>query len=75
MANDSKDLIMYVLEALHKELNEPNQEYIKKLQADLNNQNNFQVPQQSNESEEHKKFSEDYYNKNKSIIQELFYGE
>ena len=75
MANDSKDLIMFVLEALHKELNQPNLEYIKKLEADLNNQNNFQIQQQSNEIEEHRKFAEDYYNKNKSIIQELFYGE
>ena len=75
MANDSKDLIMFVLEALHKELNQPNLEYIKKLEADFNNQNNFQIQQQSNEIEEHRKFAEDYYNKNKSIIQELFYGE
>ena len=75
MANDSKDLIMFVLEALHKELNQPNLEYIKQLEANSNNQNNFQIQQQSSESDEYRKFNEDYYNKNSSIIQRLFYGE
>ena len=75
MANDSKDLIMFVLEALHKELNQPNLEYIKQLEANSNNQNNFQIQQQSSESDEYRKFHEDYYNKNSSIIQRLFYGE
>jgi len=67
MANDSKDLIMFVLETMHQELNQP-----KELESNSNDQNNSQ---QSNETEEHKKFTEDYYSKNSSKIQELFYGE
>ena len=73
-ANDSKDLIMFILEELHKELNEPNQKDIdEKKNLDQNKQ--FQIVEQTNEVEEFKKFSEDYYNKNKSIIQKIFYGE
>ena len=72
-ANDSKDLIMFILEELHKELNEPNQKCNE--MNNLNQNKQFQIVEQTNEVEEFKKFSEDYYNKNKSIIQKIFYGE
>ena len=71
-ANDSKDLIMFIIEELHKELKEPNQNAI-------NDQNitpqQFQFPDQTNEKVEYKRFSNDYYSKNKSIIQKIFYAE
>ena len=69
-ANDSKDLILFILEELHNELNNPN--------TNNNiNENNFnaQVSNQTNEKEEYQLFKNEYYNKNNSIIQKIFYGE
>ena len=73
-ANDSKDLILFIFEELHKELNIPN---INNLKNNTNNPNNIfnNIPKQINEKEEYDKFKIDYYNQNHSIIQEIFYGE
>ena len=61
-ANDSKDLIIFIYETIHNELNNPseNNNY-------LNNLNN--IP------EELKLFRESYYAKNNSIISKIFYSE
>ena len=69
-ANDSKDLILFILEELHKELNEANNNPIN----NMNNQNNL-INSQNNEKEEYRKFKDEYYNQNQSIIQRIFYGE
>ena len=70
-ANDSKDLIMFILEELHKELNSR-----KECNNNDTGQNSFngQIQLQTDEREEYLKFK-DYYSKNQSIIQKLFYGE
>ena len=70
-ANDSKDLVLFILETLHKEFNKP---------IVINNNNeqnefNGQISDQTNEKEEYIKFKTDYYNQNDSIISKLFYGE
>ena len=67
-ANDSKDLILFILEELHKELNEVNPN-------NINNNFNMQFSSQTNEKEEYRKFKEEYYSRNQSIIQRIFYGE
>ena len=70
-ANDSKDLVLFILETLHKEFN-------KSIVINNNNeQNEFngQISDQTNEKEEYIKFKTDYYNQNDSIISKLFYGE
>ena len=73
-ANDSKDLIMFILEELHKELNSRNIDTINNTnQNPVNGQ--IQIKLQTDEKEEYLKFKTDYYNKNESIIQKLFYGE
>ena len=72
-ANDSKDLILFILETLHKELNR-----LKDANKNNNNdENGFygQMSNQTNEKEEHYKFRMDYYSINDSIISQLFYGE
>ena len=71
-ANDSKDLIMFILEELHKELNRR-----KTDNSNDTSQNSFsgEIQLQTDEKEEYSKFSKDYYSKNESIIQKLFYGE
>ena len=66
-ANDSKDLILFIFEELHKELNNP------KFNLEINNTNNFM--NQINENVEYKNFKNDYYSQNDSIIQSIFYGE
>jgi len=63
-ANDSKDLIIFIYETLHKELNNPNSDDIK-----LTNINN------SNISNELREFRNNYYSQNKSIIVKIFYFE
>ena len=63
-ANDSKDLIIFIYETLHKELNDPNSDDIK-----LTNINN------SNISNELREFRNNYYSQNKSIIVKIFYFE
>ena len=68
-ANDSKDLIMFILEQLHKELNNP-----RKIEK-IDNNNNDQSFPQTNEKVEYNNFNVDYYSQNNSIIQKLFYGE
>ena len=72
-ANDSKDLILFILETLHKELNR-----LKDANKNNNNDDNGfygQISNQTNEKEEHHKFRMDYYSMNDSIISQLFYGE
>ena len=64
-ANDSKDLIIFIYETLHKELNNPNSNSIK-----LTNINNY-----NDMHEELKELRQNYYSKNKSIITKIFYSE
>ena len=61
-ANDSKDLIIFIYETLHRELNSPNS-------LDINSLINEEIP------EELKLFREDYFSKNYSIISNIFYCE
>ena len=72
-ANDSKDLILFIFQELHNELNCPNKNIINDL-TKLNNFNN-QIQDQTNEKNEYEKFKIDYYSHNNSIIQNIFYGE
>ena len=61
-ANDSKDLIIFIYETIHNELNNPN----------INNNylyNLYNIP------EELRLFRESYYSKNDSIISKIFYSE
>ena len=71
-ANDSKDLIMFIIEELHKELKEQNQN-ANNIQNTTPQQ--FLFPDQSDEKGEYKNFANDYYSNNKSIIQKIFYAE
>ena len=61
-ANDSKDLIIFIYETLHRELNTPNS-------LDINSLINNEIP------EELKLFRQDYYSKNYSVISKIFYCE
>ena len=63
-ANDPKDLILFLLENMHRELN------IHKKNKDNNNC----VKDYSNFYEVYNNFKESYINKNKSIISDEFYG-
>ena len=72
-ANDSKDLILFIFQELHKELNMPNQDNINNDSAIINSNN--QIQNQTNEKAEYKRFKIDYYSQNNSIIQSIFYGE
>ena len=65
-ANDSKDLILFLLENLHKELN------IKK-NIVQNNNDNF-IPDPTNFYEIYNEFKKNYVNLNDSIISQEFYG-
>ena len=71
-ANDSKDLILFIFQELHNELNiiNPNNRYNMN-----NNDMNNQFRDQRNEKEEYKLFIKNYYSFNNSIIQKIFYGE
>ena len=64
-ANDSKDLIIFIYETMHNELNNPNSNY----NNSINNQNNMNIP------EELKLFRNCYYPNNNSIITKTFYSE
>jgi len=61
-ANDSKDLIIFIYETLHRELNNPKS-------LDINTLINNDIP------EELKLFRQDYYSKNYSVISNIFYCE
>jgi len=62
-ANDPKDLILFLLEGMHKEMNNPRNEIIiNKIQND------------TNLNEVYYNFVNYYTNKNKSIISDEFYG-
>ena len=63
-ANDSKDLILFIYETLHNELNNPNENNI-----DFNSLNNQNI------AEELKFFRRNYYSQNNSIISRIFYME
>ena len=63
-ANDSKDLINYLLEEFHKELNNP----------DTSPKNQNIIENQLNEMYTFNLFSQDFQRNYKSIISDLFYG-
>ena len=63
-ANDPKDLIIFLLQTIHKELNNPPNNKI------INNI----IPNENNLIEVFNYFVNDYNNNNKSIISEEFYG-
>ena len=63
-ANDSKDLILFLLENIHKELNNP-----QNINIDINNNVNSH-----NLNEVFNEFVKDYNSKNRSIISNEFYG-
>ena len=70
-ANDPKDLLEFIINTLHKELN--------KSQNNNNNDNNAQqfqnfILDQSNQELMFKNFFEKFQNENKSKITDLFYG-
>ena len=71
-ANDSKDLILFIFQELHNELNIINPNDINNIN---NNDTNNQFRDQRNEKEEYKLFIKNYYSCNNSIIQKIFYGE
>ena len=64
-ANDSKDLIIFIYETLHNELNNPPSSN-GNIMNDLNNKN---LP------EELKLFKQNYYSQNNSIMTQIFYSE
>ena len=63
-ANDSKDLILFIFETLHNELNNPSSNSMN-----LNDLRNMNIPN------ELKIFRENYYSNNYSIISKIFYFE
>ena len=63
-ANDSKDLINFLLERFHQEMNNPSE----------NQKNDNNIVNQLNEIETLNAFVQDYFNSNKSIITDCFYG-
>ena len=63
-ANDSKDLIIFIYETLHNELNNPNTN-----NNYLNNINNQNIPA------ELKLFRQNYFSQNNSIMTKTFYSE
>ena len=65
-ANDSKDLILFLLENIHKELNTNKNEV-------QNTKNNF-IPDSRNVNEVYNDFKKNYFNFNNSIISQEFYG-
>jgi len=67
-ANDPKDLILFLLENMHKELNSH-----KSNKDNKDNNNNFSLFN-NNFIEEYNCFRQSYINKNKSIISDEFYG-
>ena len=67
-ANDSKDLINFLLERFHQELNKPN------IKNDENKNNNFNVQDQTNENLMLNNFIQEFHEKFNSPISNLFYG-
>ena len=65
-ANDSKDLVLFLMETLHNELNTP----VKK---DISNQSN-QIVNQNDYETTFKLFSNFFTNNYRSIISDIFYG-
>jgi len=63
-ANDPKDLVIFLLQTMHKELNNPPENKV------INNK----IPNENNLIEVFNYFFNDYNNENKSIISEEFYG-
>ena len=63
-ANDSKDLIIFLYETLHNELNKPN-----------TNNDYFNNLYNNNISEDLRLFRNNYYTENNSIITKIFYSE
>ena len=64
-ANDSKDLILFLLETMHNELNKPN---------NPNSQQNNEVINQFDFNEAFKSFRKFFMNNYRSVISNLFYG-
>ena len=62
-ANDPKDLILFLLETMHKEMNSPRNEVIID-----------KIPNNTNLNEVYNNFVNYYSNKNKSLISDEFYG-
>ena len=62
-ANDSKDLVNFIIMRLHEELNE----------GTKYNNNNY-IPSQENEMDSFNYFQNAFFTENKSIISDLFYG-
>ena len=62
-ANDPKDLIIFLLQTMHKELNNPPNKNINNI-----------IPNETNLIEVFNCFVNDYNNNNKSIISDEFYG-
>ena len=69
-AADSKDLIFFIIEKLHKELNRPQQSQNQNRQIDYNQQE----IESRNEQLMLKKFINDFNTKNISVISNNFYG-
>jgi len=67
-ANDPKDLILFLLENIHKELNSH-----KNNKDNKDNNHNFSLFN-NNFIEEYNCFRQSYINKNKSIVSDEFYG-
>ena len=63
-ANDPKDLVIFLLQTMHKELNNPPENKV------INNK----IPNENNLIEVFNYFFNDYNNENKSIISDEFYG-
>ena len=64
-ANDPKDLILFILENIHKELNNTNNNIRTKINNYVNDRNFNDV---------YRDFMKDFKNKNNSIISDEFYG-
>ena len=79
-ANDSKDLILFILEELHKDLNDINNNLnehnnnANQLYDQFNNGNNNFINMNQSENILYNEFITDYNSKNNSIIKDIFYG-
>ena len=66
-ANDSKDLVNFIVMTLHEELN-------KAKKNPIDNNNNFQFIDQTNKQIIFNNYLKNFKNENKSIISDIFYG-
>ena len=82
-ANDAKDLILFILEELHNDLNEPNLQInenqnnnnnINPIYSQFNNMNNMPNSDIYLEQKNYNDFITDYESKNNSIIKDIFYN-